>query len=150
MLPSVVESISESFKAVIRSAKERGDREIVIFEDDICFVSENGWRYFLDNKPDDFDVYIGGNYIHDNRIEYKPPLIKVKEWVGNQMILISEKYFDIWLNTDSHMHCDGAQIGLGDFYVCFPYPGIQRSGWSANNQSVVNYNANIPPEFIYK
>lgn len=144
------EAISESFKTVIREAKERGDKEIVVFEDDILFTSPNGWKYFLDHKPDNYDVYIGGSYFIQNDTEYKPPLVKVKSWVGNQMLMISQRYFDRWLNTDSKNHCDTAQSGLGEFYVCFPFVALQRSGWSANAQAIVNYNPIIPEGYTLK
>lgn len=149
---NVVEKISESFKTVIREAKERGDKEICIFEDDILFPSENGWEYFIENKPENFSVYIGGNYVVDNRLKYKPPIIKVDVWVGNHCIIVNESYYDIWLNTDSKLHCDSVHAGLGNFYACFPYPALQRTGWSANTQTVVNYNSPrvLPPEYIYK
>lgn len=146
---SIPENISESFKTVIRQAKERGDKEIVIFEDDILFTSPNGWKYFLDNKPDDYDLYIGGSYFIDNRINYTPPLVKVKEYVGNQCIMISQRYFDVWLNSDSGKHCDTAQNGKGEFYLCFPFVALQRHGWSANAQALVNYNPIIPKEYLY-
>lgn len=147
---SIPENISESFKSVIRQAKERGDKEIVIFEDDILFTSPNGWKYFLDNKPDDYDVYVGGSYFIQNGVDYKPPLVKIKSWIGNQMIMISQKYFDIWLKSDSTKHCDGVHEGKGDFYVCFPFVGLQRSGWSSNSQAIVNYNPIIPENFTLK
>ena len=147
---SVVESISESFKSVIRSAKENGDEEICIMEDDIIFSSPNGWQYFLENKPKEYSVYIGGNYLIDNRIEYKKPLIEIPEWVGNHIICVHKSYYDIWLNSDSTLHCDGIHKGKGKFYSVFPYVGFQRNGWSANNNAVQYWSSIMPKEFIYQ
>lgn len=151
---NIVEKISESFKTVIREAKENGDKEICIIEDDIMFQNEKGWEYFINNKPKNYDVYVGGSYYIDDRIVYKPPLVKVPEWTGNQCIIIHERYFDTWLSTDSLEHCDYAQsIKGGDFYHCFPMVALQRPGWSANHGNVVNYNPEqhprIPKEYIY-
>ncbi len=146
---SVVESISESFKEVLKQAKENNEECICIFEDDIWFPNENGWKYFLQNKPNEFDVYIGGNYLTDNRLIYEAPLVRCNEWVGNHCLIINERYYDTWLNTDSKLHCDGAQSGLGDFYCCFPFPALQRHGFSLNHNLVVNYNASLPKEYIY-
>ncbi len=151
---NMVERISESFKTVIREAKERGDTEICIFEDDIMFPNENGWEYFIKNKPEIYDCYIGGSYLVDNRIDYNGTKVRVDEWVGNHCILIHERYYDTWLNTDSKEHCDRSQKGLGLFYLCFPMIGLQRPGYSANrgDNHIVNYNPLITdfhPEYIY-
>lgn len=149
LVHSVVESISESFKAVIRSAKENNEECICICEDDVFFPNENGWKYFIENKPERYSVYIGGNYLIDNRLEYKEPLVKCNTWIGNQCIIVHNSYYDIWLNTDSKQHCDGVHSGLGDFYTCFPFPALQRSGFSVNHNLVVNYNASLPKGYIY-
>jgi hypothetical protein len=147
---TVVESINASFKAIVLDAKERGLKEVMIAEDDLYFRNENGFKYFMDNKPDNFDVYIGGTYLIDNRIEYKAPIVKVDGWVGNQLIIINEKYYDTYLSVPNESHIDTVQQGLGDFYLCFPMPALQRPSKSANNNNeLVNYNAILPKEFIY-
>jgi hypothetical protein len=146
---SVVESISESFKSVIKSAKENGDKNICIMEDDIMFSSPKSWGYFLNNKPEKFDIYIGGTYVMDNRIEYKAPVIKVNNYVGNHCIIVNESYYDMWLQTDSKKHCDTVHE-CGEFYLCFPFIALQRVGWSANNGTLVDYNHKIPKEYILR
>lgn len=147
---SVIESISESFKAVIRQAKEDNEECICIMEDDIWFSNENGWKYFLENKPEKYSIYTGGNYLIDNRLIYEPPLVKCNEFVGNHCIIIHNSYYDIWLATDSKLHCDSAQSGKGEFYSCFPFIALQRAGnFSLNHKEFVNYNNIIPKEYIY-
>lgn len=150
LIHSIVESISESFKSIINSAKENNEECICIFEDDIWMPHDNAWEYFLSNKPDKYSVYIGGNYLVDNRLTYEAPLVKCNTWIGNQCIVVHNSYYDTWLNTDSKQHCDGVHSGLGDFYCCFPFPALQRHGFSMNHSLVVNYNASLPKEYIYK
>lgn len=150
MQNDIVESISESFKMVVRDAKEKGLKECLIMEDDCFFSSPNGWGYFLKNKPEKYSLYLGGNYLIDNRTEYKAPLTRINEYIGNQLLLINETYYDTFLNVDSKLHIDQAQNGLGEFYVCFPFVALQRPGWSANNQAPCNYNALLKDEYIYK
>lgn len=147
----IVESISESFKSVIREAKEKGEKEIAIFEDDVMFPNQNGWEYFIKNKPLNYDIYIGGTYFDDDKTNFKPPIVKVNEYVGNQCIIVSERYYDTWLNSDSSQHCDSVHNGKGDFYLCFPMIALQRPGWSCNSSAVVNYNYLITakhPEYV--
>lgn len=138
---SVVHSINISQKKIVREAKERGDKICVIFEQDIFFPADDGWEYFINNIPNDFDIFIGGSYLVDNRIEYTSPVTKVNEWVGNHCIAIHEKYYDAFLSTDQEQHIDTAQGGRGDFYLCYPMAALQRPGKSSNNgYEVVNYN----------
>ena len=147
---SVVESINLSQKKIVQDAKDRGDKYTCIIEDDIEFACKGAWDYFLKNMPKSFSVYIGGSYLIDNRNEYKEPLVKVNEWVGNHCIIIHESYYDKFLALPSNQHIDTANRGLGDFYVCFPFVALQRAGFSSNNMAVCDYNQSIPKEYIYK
>lgn len=148
---TVVENINASFKGIVEWAKSNNLPEVYIAEDDLMFSCKEGWRYYLDNKPEDFDLYIGGNYLVDNRNIYEPPLVKVNDYVGNHLICINQKYYDTFLSTPNNEHLDGAQKGKGDFYVCFPFPALQRPGKSANNEHrESDYNSVIPERFIYK
>lgn len=146
---TVVESINLSFKQIIRYAKEKGLPEVCIMEDDIMFTSLGAWDYFLKSKPENFDIYIGGNYLIDDPDSYSPPFIKVNEYVGNQLIVVHEKYYDRFLSVPTLAHVDTIQKGLGDFYVCYPMVALQRPGFSANAGDKVNYNKEIKPEWIY-
>ena len=147
--PKVLESITSSFKMIVMLAKDNGLKEVAIGEDDLMFPAEDGWEYFLRNKPEEFDVYIGGTYYINKPEEYKPPVIKVKEWVGNHCIIIHEKYYDTFLSLPDNCHCDTANSDKGDFYVCFPFAALQRPGFSANNNTIVNYNPILKPEWIH-
>ena len=96
---SIVDSIAQSFKNIVYDAKEKGLKRVIVAEQDLFFPNVNGWKYFLENEPKEYSVYIGGNYLVDNRVEYKAPLVKVREWVGNQLIIIDESYYDIGSHT---------------------------------------------------
>ena len=150
LMPNVVESINASHKQIIKWAKDNKQKEVCIFEEDVMFSYPNGWQYFLKNKPENFDVYIAGSYLTDNRYNWEYPLVKVNSWVGSHCIIVAEKYYDTLLSLSNTDHIDTANEGLGDFYVCFPFPCLQRPGFSANNMAVVDYNAALPNEYIYK
>lgn len=146
---SVVRSINLSHKQIVQWAKEEGLKEVCIAEDDLWFPSEDGWRHFLKNKPESFDIYISGTYLIDNPDSFKPPLIKVHEYVGNHLIIVSERYYDKFLSVPERCHIDYAQAGMGAFYVCFPFAALQRPGYSFNAQEKVNYNKEIKPEWVH-
>lgn len=149
VLPDVVKSINYSHKAIVLNAKKTGLKEVCIFEDDCYFPNEKGWQYFLKNKPHDFDVYIGGSYLLDNRYDWVEPLVKVDSWVGNHCIIISEKYYDTFLSLPENEHIDTANTGKGDFYICYPFAALQRRGYSSNNKAIVDYNLMLNDKNIY-
>lgn len=151
LIDDVVKSINASHKMIVREAKEKGLKEVYIGEDDLMFTCDDSWNYFLKNKPDNFDIYIGGTYFIDAPENWKPPLIKVKYYVGNHLIVVHEKYYDTFLSVPDNEHIDMAQGGRGDFVVCFPFPALQRPGFSSNSRAEVNYNSMLKrnPEWIY-
>jgi hypothetical protein len=147
---SVVASINASHKMIIQWAKDNNKEYVCIAEQDLSFPAKDGWQHFLKNKPDSFDIYIGGTYFVDGPQYWKPPVIKVKDYVGNHLIIVSKKYYDTFLSVPDDAHIDMAQGGLGDFYVCFPFAAIQRAGFSFNCMVDVNYNASLRKEWIYQ
>lgn len=147
--PTVVESINLSFKTIVRYAKEKKLKEICICEEDLQLTGDGAWKYFIDNKPKRFDIYIGGNYLINNPDSYIAPHYKLEEYVGNQLIIVHERYYDRFLSVPDKAHVDTIQKGLGDFYACWPMVALQRPGYSANAGTKVNYNANLKPEWVY-
>lgn len=147
------ESINASFKEIVKLAKEREQEYAIIWEDDVSFYREDGFKYFMSKMPESFDLYIGGTYLIDNRIEYKEPVVKVDEYVGNHCIIIHSKYFDKFLESEDTQHIDVTQNGRGDFYVCWPMAAYQRAGYSSNNKAHANYHdmiKTLPETAFYK
>lgn len=146
MFPEIVRSINASHKMIVQKAKEDGIKECCIAEDDLKFESENGWEWFLKNKPEVYDIYAAGSYMSFTRPQ-EPGALRVECIVGFHLYFIHEKFYDSFLATKDTEHIDTAQ--KGDLYVCYPFAAIQRPGFSANNKSQVNYNAVLMPEDIY-
>jgi hypothetical protein len=150
MYPNVVQSINASHKMIVQRAKDEGLKECCIGEDDLMFPSENGWNWFLENKPGRYDIYAGCNYLASTPPE-KPGLIRVDCIVGFHLYMVHEKYYDTFLSTKDDDHIDTAQKGK-EMYVVWPFPALQRPGYSINNSTIVNYNSIFSdrPENIYK
>lgn len=146
---TVVESINASHKRIIQWAKDNKQSEVCIAEQDLEFPSIGAWDYFISNKPNNFDVYIGGNYLLNEPEKYTKPHYKLEEYVGNQLVIVSEKYYDRFLEVPDVAHIDTIQKGRGDFYACWPMVALQRPGFSANAMTQVNYNSSLKPEWIY-
>lgn len=138
---SVIKSINLSHKQIVQYAKDNGLKEIAIGEDDLFFPAPNGWQFFLRNKPEKYDLYLGCTFM---------PL-HAKSVCGFHLYCIHEQYYDKFLSIPDNVHIDTAQDELkGHFEFCYPYPALQRPMWSANNRAEVNYNAVLNKEDIYQ
>lgn len=123
---------------IVRKAKEKGLVECIIAEDDLWLPAEDGWQYFLKNKPNYYDIYSAGNYVAFGRPE-KHGVMKVDCIIGLQLYMIHSRYYDTFLATNSDEHIDGAQKSE-NMYVIYPFAALQRPGYSANNNAQTNYN----------
>ncbi len=126
-------AISRAHKAIVEWAAEQELPEVCIFEDDIFFPSEDGWQYFLKNKPETYDLYLVGitRGLIENGI--------TERYTGQFGYFIHERYYDTFLRTDETMDIDGAQSGRGEFRVCYPFAAFCYPGWSDNVKGVMDY-----------
>lgn len=135
---------SRAHKQIVEWALIEQLPEVCILEDDIFFPSENGFQYFLDNKPKEpFDLYLGGitrGEIIDG---------KTKRYTGQFCYQISERFFTTFLRADENLDIDGAMSGLGTFYVCNPFACFCYPGYSIISQGVVDYTHLIIGQEVY-
>lgn len=142
LIHSVVESINESHKKIVRYAKEKELPMVCIMEDDIQFTAPDAWQYFLNNMPESFDLYLGCNY--------SIPIGQTKNVTGFHLYVISQGFYDRFLSVPNNVHIDTAMDELeGDYHFCYPYPALQSAGFSANNSAYSNYNSVLKPKDIY-
>jgi hypothetical protein len=149
VLPDVVESINASHKKIVRYALEHSMPEIAIAEDDVWFPAVDGWKYFLANKPQIFDVYSAGTYgpyVNDPTFGGKrAPYI-----TGFHCYIIDETFYKKFLSLPATLHIDAAlETITGIYKVCYPFAAIQRPGWSANNRENVDYNKLLKNADVY-
>jgi hypothetical protein len=139
---SVVRSINLSHKAIVEDAKNRGIKEVCIIEDDCTFTCKDSWRYFLSNKPKDYDLYLWGSF-----------LIPITNGMvcGFHLYCVSEKFYDKFLSLPPDIHIDtGMDVLKGDYHFCYPFPALQRKGFSFNNKCDVDYSSVLSEKDIYK
>jgi hypothetical protein len=142
MLPSVVDSIAESHKMIIRDAMEQGLDRCLVAEDDLMFSCKGAWDYYLNNMPKEFDLYLGCTYVLP---------ISNNVVCGFHLYCVDKGYFQVLLDVPRSQHIDTYMNELkGDYKFCYPFPALQRSGFSANNRIEVNYNSLLKDEDIYK
>lgn len=132
---SVVVSINKSHKQIIRYAKEMGLPEVLVFEDDIKFCDTGAFDYFLDNKPRDFDIYLGGIYMGILEADNT-----VKKFSGFHCYIVHERFYDAYLSVPDDVHIDRGMEGKGKFVVCYPFACVQTNGFSMNTKKEENYD----------
>lgn len=149
---NVVRSIGLSHKQIIEFAVKHQIPEICIMEEDVWFPADDGWKYFLANKPDEFDLYLGGAYGLNHRalskIKNREGAIPIHNFAGLHCYIINESYYGKFLSLPEDKHIDD-QPGLGRFFVCAPFAALQAPGWSSNSRTNVNYNTDLDPECVY-
>lgn len=152
---NVVRSINLSHKQIVQFAADHHIPEICIMEEDVMFPAFDGWQYFQANKPDKFDLYLGGAYGLNAgalaKIASGPGAVPIHNFAGLHCYIISERYYAKFLSQPENKHIDD-QPGIGSFFVCAPFAALQHPGWSCNAQRQVDYNCDIrmlPKECIY-
>lgn len=140
---TAIQHINYMHKLFVREAQRLQLPEVCILEADVLFPHPEGWKYFLANKPEVYDLYLGGTYG-----EYRPADIFSPDFgtgfithlpVGLHCYCIHERYYDKFLATADDAHIDTAQRN-GRFVVCFPMAAIQRPSRSAISKAWANYN----------
>lgn len=142
---SIIKGINKAHKQIVQYAKDEGLKEVIIAEDDIKFLGEGAYDYFIENKPQDFDIYLAGIFlgiINDDNI--------VKEFTGMTLYIVAERFYDIFLNSDNDKHIDHALSNKGLYKVCNPFVAIQHNGVSDNQKCYCNYDIIFENRNLYK
>lgn len=139
-------NISRAFKQIVRDAKEKNLPFVIIGEQDLQFTAAGAWQYYLDNMPDDFDLYLGGIYsgqLEGNRI--------VNGYSGNTLITVHSRFYDFFLSANEDPQgLGGGHIDrwAGNFcyekmyIVTLPFVVKQlNNSYSENHRRVTNYDA---------
>jgi len=131
---SVQAGISKAHKQIVQWAKDNELPEVLIMEDDIKLLGEGAFKYFMDNKPKSYDLYLAGIFLgllqEDNT---------VKEFTGMTCYFVNEKFYDTFLGVEEKIHIDAALSNLGDYKVCVPFVAIQHDGFSQNTNSFCSF-----------
>lgn len=142
---TVEANINAAHKRMVRAAQSQGLEAVCILESDVMFPHPEGWKYFLGNKPDHFDMYLGGVYSLNQGAQdrLEPGACDIHNFAGMHCYIVHERFYDKFLSVPDDRHIDLVLAGFGVYKVCYPFAAIQRPGWSANRKMKVNYNDNI-------
>jgi hypothetical protein len=119
--------ISKAHKQIVKFALHNDLPEILIGEDDLRFTKEGAFRFFIENKPTDFDIYLAGIYSgelkRDNTVE---------DFSALTFYIVNKKFYSIFLDMPEDKDLDRALRFTGRFVVCYPFTVIQYNGYSDN------------------
>lgn len=124
---SIKRSINLAHKQIVEYAMIAGWDEVAIAEDDVKFSAPGAWDYFLNHKPDVFDLYLGGIFLgqpDENGL--------VTDFTGMTCYVVAKRFYETFLSIPEDEHIDRALGGLGRFVVCQPFIATQFDGHSSN------------------
>jgi hypothetical protein len=143
-LPSIKASINAAHRQIVEYAKIAKFEETLIAEDDFVGTHPDSFKFFIKNKPKDYDLYLSQVYLgvlDENNC--------VKDFTGLTMYFCHSRFYETFLNVDPNEHIDRALVGLGKFVVCNPFTFIQRNGHSSNTGKSEVYDSLLDGRKIY-
>jgi hypothetical protein len=141
---SVKKGINLAHKQCVQYAKDAYLPEICIMEDDVLFTNPNSFKYFIQNKPSDFDLYLSGIYVGDILEDNT-----VKVFSGFHCYFVNQRFYDTYLSVPDDEHIDRALGGLGKYVVSDPFIAIQYNGYSYNTRMDMNYDSLLEDRKLY-
>lgn len=134
--------ISRSFKRIVRWAKENGMDRVTIGEDDLLFSDPGAWKYYLENIPEDYDLYLGGiysGYVREGRL--------VSSYAGHSLITLHNRFFDFFLShPEDGLHIDrwlGQHYADKVYRVCTPFVVTQVPTFYSDNHKAMASHASL-------
>lgn len=144
-LPSVKASINAAHKQIVEYAKIAEFDSVIIAEDDFIGTHPNSFRFFLDNEPPNYDIYLSSVFLGDideNNI--------VKSFTGMTLYKVHSRFYDKFLSVNPHEHIDHALSEIGGiFHVCNPMCFTQRDGISGNTGKWESYENLLKNKVLY-
>lgn len=127
--------ISLAHKQIVQYAKNRCLSRVCIAEDDFYFTSKQSWKYFLENIPMDYDLYLSGIYCGDIKKDNT-----INDFCGLHLYIVHERFYDRFLSVPNENNIDRVVGRAADkVVVSFPFISLQHMGWSENNRQMSNY-----------
>lgn len=130
--------IAKAHKQIIEWANNQNLPSIIVAEDDIKFTARGAFEYFLQNEPQDYDIYLGGiiygNINSDN---------SVNDFSGTHLYKINKRFYNTFLSLSEEKDIDRSLANKGKFIVCNPIVAIQHNGFSDNRKRHQNYDRHL-------
>ncbi len=137
--------ISLAHKQIVEWALIEQQPEVCIMEDDVFFPAEDGFQYFLKNKPYEYDLYLGGI----SRGDIDADNI-TRRFSGMFCYFIHEKFYTRFLRANEDLDIDGAMGEIrGKYVVCNPMAAFVYPTWSDNVNGMMDYSHLLQNREVY-
>lgn len=119
--------ISKAHKQIVNQAKQQGLPEVLIAEDDIKFTAPGAFRYFLENSPAEYDLYLGG--LSFGKLSEEK---QVTDFAGLLLYMVNSRFYDTFLAANESEHLDRSLRSKGKYFACDPQPSVEHTTYSDN------------------
>ncbi|HXB45315.1 MAG TPA: hypothetical protein VNV85_14720 [Puia sp.] len=137
--------ISKAHKQIVKYAKDNNLSEILIAADDVKFTAHGAFDFFLQNKLQDFEIYLASIYHGlinaDNT---------VADFSGLTLYIVKDKFYDIFLEAGEDEDLDRSLKNKGRFIVSNPFTAIQHNGYSDHLKKYCNYDSYLKERKLFE
>lgn len=138
-------NIHHAHKQIIRHAKEYNYPRVIVAEDDCVFTAPDAWKFFLDNIPQDYDLYVASYYSgsHDENFV-------VTGFRGLTLYSCHQRFYEKFLSLSESLHLDSA-IAMSDAKVIVSplFCATQAAGYSDQRKKIVDDSNRLKNKAIY-
>lgn len=138
------EGINLAHRQCVEYAKVAGFSEICVMENDISFLGDGAFDYFIKRKPEDFDLYLAGAYVTNFNKDGT-----LHDFCGFHCYIVKDHFYDTYLSVPYDEHIDRAMAGMGKFILCDPMIAVQHSGYSSNTGKFENYDSLLQDKRLF-
>ena len=140
-----VRGISRAHKQIVQYAKEARLPEICIMEDDCIFICKGAFEYYVQNKPPEFSIYMGGcSNVLKREEDY------ITDFRGLTLYIINQHFYDAFLSVSETVNIDAGLKGLGKYYLCDKVVCSQRAGYSYHKKRHTDYSHLLKQYDLYE
>jgi len=148
--------IIKSNLEIVKMAKKKGLKNVLVFEDDVKFIVENPQEVLAASLEQignlDWTLFYLGANTHEKLIKIKPNLILLKNAFAVHSMAYSEKVYDTFIRKYEGIeritkHSDILDVYIAQYfqtkYICLmvnPMMTTQINSYSDIEKRVVNYN----------
>lgn len=136
--------ISRAHKQIVSYAKEKGLPDVCIGEDDIYFLAPGAFDYYIQNKPMEYDLWLGGI---SNRLKIQDGYMT--DFRGMTLYTVHERFYDTFLSVPENVNIDAGLKGLGKYYLCDKIVCSQRAGYSYHKKRHTDYSHLLKQYKVY-
>lgn len=130
-----VRAINKAHKQIVQYAKENQLPEVCIMEDDCVFLGKGAFDYYLQNKPIDYDIWLGGlSNLLKRENDY------ITDFRGMTLYTVHEKFYDAFLSVPETVNIDAGLKELGKYFLCPKIIVSQRAGYSYHKKRHKDYS----------